>query len=72
MLCRFLCLITLKGSRCVISTARFLPLAVSYESQQGNDMTYLRSQMLGNSGQVYSSGRAVAEGERAFDFHHII
>lgn len=73
MLCCFLCIIILKGSQCVISTGLgFLPVAVSYESQQGNDMTYLRSQLLGNSGQVYGSGRAVTESEQAFDFHHII
>lgn len=50
MLCHFLCLIILKGSQSVIGTARFLPVAVSYESQQGNDMTYLRRQLPGNSG----------------------
>lgn len=72
MLRRFSCLIILKGSQCVIGTARFLPVAVSYESQQGNDMTYLRSQLLGNSGQVYSSGRVATESEQAFDFHQII
>lgn len=72
MLRRFSCLIILKGSQCVIGTARFLPVAVSYESQQGNDMTYLRSQLLGNSGQVYGSGTVVTESEQAFDFHQII
>lgn len=50
----------------------FLPVAVSYESQQGNDMTYLQNQLLRNSGQVYSSGRAVTEIKPAFDFPHII
>lgn len=72
MLCHFVRLIILKGSQCAIRTARFLPVAVSCESQQGNDMTYLQSQLLGNSSQVYSSGRVVAEIRQAFDFHQNI